>query len=334
MNAMPNAVPDEGTARWQLALSGLMIALGGLLLGLQVDGNADLVGTGYTALGIGGLVALVATLVQASIAGRVPRDWVAGFSALCGFFGLTFIVSGVLAPGGTWMFFEVLLLFWLLARRRARFQPGGPEIGAGSLLLVTLMLLFRLWITWQGSEHRWAVMSIDVPLISALPVSWLDPVKQVSLGNFSPTELGFPPTGLDFPISMTLWSAGFALCAGGLWLRNSAAREHENDRIHALVRTLPPGAASLVLRIIPEEEWEAQGLHGLSERRLAARLEALVTSRVQSYRDVQLALTRTPIADLGPGEDFPHVVTRALTSGEAPALPAGVDLPREAGPEE
>ena len=127
MSATPTPLPDEGTARWQLAMSGLMIALGGLLLGLQVDGNSDLVGTGYTALGIGGLVALVATLVQASIAGRVPRDPIAGFSALCAFFGLTFIVAGVLAPGGTWMFFEVLLLFWLLARRRERFQPGGPK---------------------------------------------------------------------------------------------------------------------------------------------------------------------------------------------------------------
>ena len=37
MSATPSSLPDEGTARWQLALSGMMIALGGLLLGVQVD---------------------------------------------------------------------------------------------------------------------------------------------------------------------------------------------------------------------------------------------------------------------------------------------------------
>ncbi len=314
-----NSPLPERTARWQLALSGLMIAGGGLLLGMQVDAAGDVVGTGYTALGIGALVALVATLVQASVAGRVPRDPVAGFSALIGFFGLCFLVAGVLAPGGSWMFFEVLLLFWLLARRRDRFSPGGPEIGGGSLLLVTLMLLFRLWITWQGSEHRWALMSIDVPLLSSISIDWLEPIKSVSLGSFSPTELGFPPTGLDFPLSMTMWSAGFALCAGGLWMRGSAAREHESDRIHALIQTLPPAAASLVVRIVYEEEWETLGLHGLSERRLASRLEALVAERLRSYREVQATIAVSPIPDPGPGDDFSHIVGRAFASRELQA---------------
>lgn len=308
---MSGLAPDR-TARWQLALSALMIAAGGLLLGLQVDGRGAVVGTGYTSLGIGALVALVATLVQASVAGRVPRDAVAGFSAVMGFCGLSFLVAGVLAPGGTWMFFEVVLLLWLLARRRDRFGAGGPEIGGGSLLLVTLMLLFRLWITWKGSEQDWALVSVDVPILSSFNVDWLAPVQRVSLGSFSPEELGLPPTGLDFPLSMTLWAAGFALTACGLWMRGSAAREHENDRIHGLVQTLPPAAASLVLRVVPEDEWETLGLHGLSERRLAARLEALVAERLRSYREVQATLDATPLPDPGPGESFPQVVGRAL----------------------
>jgi hypothetical protein len=325
-----SAPAAERTASWQLVLAGLMIALGGLLLGMQVDGGGALVGTGYTSLGIGALVALVATLVQASVAGRVPRDPLAGFSALLGFCGLAFLVSGVLAPGGSWMFFEVFVLFWLLARQRDRFSSGGPEIGGGSLLLVTLMLLFRLWITWQGSEHRWALMSVEVPFLSSLSVDWLEPVKRVSLGSFSPTELGFPPTGLDFPLSMTLWSVGFAFCAGGLWMRGSAAREHENDRIHSLIQTLPGAAAALVVRIVPEEEWETLGLHGLSERRLASRLEALVAERLRSYRDVHATIEQSPLPDLGPGEDFQHIVGRAfversLPSAEAPRLSSHLD---------
>jgi hypothetical protein len=332
------AVVPERTARWQLALSGLMIAAGGLLLGMQVDGAGDVVGTGYTALGIGALVALVATLVQASTAGKVPRDPVAGFSAAVGFCGLSFLVAGVLAPGGTWMFFEVFLLFWLLARRRDRFATGGPEIGGGILLLVTLMLLFRLWITWQGSQHRWALMSVDVPLLSSISIDWLEPVKRVSLGSFSPTELGFPPTGLDFPLSMTLWAAGFALCASGLWMRGSAAREHENDRINSLIQTLPPASASLVVRVVPEEEWQSLGLHGLSKRRLASRLEALVAERLRSYRDVQNALDVSPIPDPGPGDDFPHIVGRAFADRSLPsatpsALPAPTEVERLVEPE-
>ena len=302
-------------AELHLALACLMIGLGGLLLGLQVDGNGELVGTGFTALGVGALVALAASLVQASVAGRLPTDWVAGFSALCGFLGMSFCVAGVLAPGGSWMFFEVLLLFWLLARRRARVQPGGPEITGGTLVAMGLMLVFRLWITWQGSEHRWQVMSIELPIVSWIDVPWLEAVRSVELGSFTPTELGFPRTGLDFPISMTLWTAGFALAASGLWMRNRAARDHQNDRIHALIHTLPLGPAALVERLVPEDEWEALGLHGLTERRIARRLEALVAERMQRYHEVRASLVRSPLAELALGEDFAGAVSRALTRG-------------------
>jgi len=302
-------------AELHLSLACLMIGLGGLLLGLQVDGNGDLVGTGYTALGVGGLVALAASLVQASVGGRLPTDWVAGFSAACGFLGMSFCVAGVLAPGGSWMFFEVLLLFWLLARRRSRSQPGGPEITGGTLVAMGLMLIFRLWITWQGSEHRWAVMSIELPIVSWLDAPWLEAVRTVNLGSFTPEELGFPRTGIDFPISMTLWSAGFALAATGLWMRNRAARDHQDDRIHALIHTLPPGPAALVERLVPEEEWETLGLHGLPIRRIAKRLESLVAERMQRYQEVRSSILRSPLAELATGEDFAGAVSRALSRG-------------------
>ncbi len=316
-------------AELHLALACLMIGLGGLLLGLQVDGNGDLVGTGFTALGVGALVALAASLVQAGVAGRLPTDWIAGFSAACGFLGMSFCVAGVLAPGGSWMFFEVLLLFWLLARRRARVQPGGPEITGGTLIAMGLMLVFRLWITWQGSEHRWQVMSIELPILSWIDVPWLEAVRTVELGSFTPHELGFPPSGLDFPVSMTLWAAGFALAATGLWMRNRASRDHQDDRIHALIHTLPPGPAALVERLVPEDEWEALGLHGLSLRKIAKRLEALVAERMQRYQDVRSSLLRSPLAELTAQEDFAGDISRALSRGLPEPTPVEPDQETE-----
>jgi hypothetical protein len=115
-------------AEFHLALACLMVALGGLLLGLQVDGTGAFVGTGFGTLGIGAVVALSATLFQAVRAHSLPRDVIGGFSAVCGFLGITFVVSGVLAPGGGWMFFEMLLLVALLARRHASARPAGPDL--------------------------------------------------------------------------------------------------------------------------------------------------------------------------------------------------------------
>jgi hypothetical protein len=116
--------PRATQARWMMAWAGLAIALGGTLLSLQVDGNHDLVGTGYTALSIGGLVALVATLLQVGSSGRLPRDVATALSSTAAFLGVAFIVAGVLAPGGPWMFMEVFVLLWLLARRRTRAQAA------------------------------------------------------------------------------------------------------------------------------------------------------------------------------------------------------------------
>src|SRR5262249_19786724 len=142
------------------------------------------------------------------------RDGVTTVSAISGFCGLVFVASGVLAPGGAWMFFEVLLLAVVLARTDA---PG-----RGTIALLAALLVFKLWIAYQGSQHRWQVMTIDVPILSSIPLSFLDPIKRVQLGEFTPRELGFPPAGLDFPISLALWSAGFALTIVGLVWRARA----------------------------------------------------------------------------------------------------------------
>jgi hypothetical protein len=303
---------ERREAEWMLALASLAIAAGGLLLGLQVDGNGALAGTGYAALAIGGLVALVATLLQVTSSGRLPRDPAAAAAAAAAFLGLAFVVSGVLAPGGPWMFCEVFVLLWLLARRRSRTQAGGPEVSGGSLMLLGLMLLFRLWITWQGSQHRWQVASVDIPVLSWIPLRWLEPVQAVELGSFTPDELGFPPTGIDFALTASLWAAGFCLCAAGLWLRGRAAAEHEDDRIHDLIQTLPPGPARLVERLLPEAEWAALGLHGLPERALGKRIEALVGERILRHGQIRAALEADPPGRLRAAGGFAGEIVQAL----------------------
>lgn len=134
----------------QLAFACLLVAVGGFLLGLQVDGNGELVGTGYSSLGVGAMVALAAVLFGSGRDTRAPRDLVGAFSALSGFLGLAFVVSAVLAPGGGWMFFEVLLLSVALSRA-GREQP---VLSRGTVALLAVLLLFRLWISYQGSQHR------------------------------------------------------------------------------------------------------------------------------------------------------------------------------------
>ena len=57
-------------ARTQLALACLTVAIGCVLLGLQVDATGALVGTGRTALAIGIVVSLVAMLLRSA---RVMR---------------------------------------------------------------------------------------------------------------------------------------------------------------------------------------------------------------------------------------------------------------------
>ena len=322
---VPTASGERRSAAWMLALSGLMIAGGGLLLGLQVDGNGRLAGTGYAALGIGALVALVTTLLQVSASGRLPRDPASAAAGVAAFFGLAFVVAGVLAPGGPWMFFEVFVLLWVLARRRSSLEAGGPVVTGSGLFLLGLLLLFRLWVTWQGSEHRWEVMSVEIPVLSWIPLTWLEPVQAVELGSFTPRELGFPPTGLDFPLTTALWSTGFCLCALGLWVRGRAAEEHENDRIHDLIQTLPPGPARMVEKLLPEDEWVALGLHGLPERALGKRIETLVSERILRHGQVRAAFeTERPLSwTISPG--FSGEVVQALQRYGSPALPPRTD---------
>lgn len=329
-HAAVNARRPEPPAAFHLALASLTIAAGGTLLGLQVDGTGAWVGTGFAALGMGALVAVVASLLQAVRAGRIPRDAVSALSALAGFCGLAFIVSGVLAPGGPWMFFELFLLFWLLARRRTRSDASGPEVTGPSLFLLTLMLLFRLWVTYQGSEHRWQVMSVPLPGIGGLPLPFLEPIRRVDLGSFRPEELGFPPTGLDFPLTLVLWAAGFALCAAGLWWRVNAAREHENDRIQAIIETLPPLLANLVQKLLPEDDWEDLGLHGLGERRLQKRIELLVRERLAAAGEFHKALGALGGAQLSQGA-FAGEIEGALRAYLPPATRPPASGPSNAG---
>lgn len=306
-------------ARMHLALACLMIAAGGLLLGLQVDGTGALVGTGWGPLGLGALVALSATLVQTVRGCALPRDVLTGFSALCGFLGLAFAVGGVLAPGGGWMFFEVLLLAVLLSRRHASARPAGPDLRAGVVVALALMLVFRLWITWQGSEHRWQVLSVPIPILSSLPFDLFDSVKRVDLGGFRPEELGFPPSGLRFTPTLALWAGGFALCVSGLLWRSNAAVEHENDRIHDTIHELPPALAALVDKLLPEEEWVALGLHGLSDRMRRKKIEQLVGERLRRRRELEAAFDAVVLhLTINPG-GFVGEVMRSLQV-DAPQL--------------
>jgi hypothetical protein len=307
-------------AEWHVAIAAAMVGVGGTLLGLQIDADGRFSGTGLTSLAIGTLLALVASLAQARATRNLPRDATSALAALAAFLGLAFVVAGALAPGGPWMFFEVFLLFVLVAARRRNAAEGVRWIGGATLVALGLMLLFRLWISYQGSEHRWEVLSVGIPVLSWIPLEILEPIQTVSLGAFTPRELGFPPAGLSFAASMALWAVGFCLCAGGIALAQSAAEEHESDRIHDLIQTLPPPLALLVERLLPEEEWQALGLHGLSERRLAKRIEALASERFQRQRDIQTAFRASAVQALPPsvalGGGFADGVWRAISGVE------------------
>jgi hypothetical protein len=288
------------TAARQLALACLAIAAGGLLLAAQVDGNGDLVGTGFATLSIGAVVALIVTLITAARSGGLPRDAVTATSAVCGFCGLAFAVAGVLAPGGGWMFFEVLLLLAVLARGPSLAQ--GPSLGRGTIALLAAMLVFRLWIAYQCSQQRWQLMTIDVPILSSIPLAFLDPIKQIALGEFTPHELGLPPSGLDFAPTLALWSGGFVLVVIGMVWRSRAGVENENDRVHATIGELPTNLRALVEKLLPEEQWQALGLHSLSDRRLRKKIEQLVVERLAERREIENAMNRAHLlASANPG---------------------------------
>jgi hypothetical protein len=291
-----------------------MIACGGVLLGVQVDANRGFSGTGYAALALGGAIALVSTIVRARGSQGLPRDFSGAFAALSAFLGLAFVAGAVLAPGGPWMLAEFAALL-VLALRRPR--DGSRWIASPSLWLMVVLFLFRLWITYQGSRNHWQVLSVPIPVLSWLPFDFLEPIQSVALGSFTPWELGLPPAGVDFPITLGLWSGGFALSAAGLFVVQLAAREHENDRVHDVIHTLPGALASLVERLLPEEEWETLGLHGLPTRLLCKRIEALVRERAQRQREIATALERAQLLALTHDEGFSGSIQGALAELES-----------------
>ncbi len=307
----------ERSAAWMIGLAGTIAGAGGLLLGLQVDAGGHLCGTGYASLAIGALLAVLVLFVRARGSG-LPRNGAGVFGIVASFFALAFLFAGVLAPGGPWMFFEVFVLVIYAAVRRL---PGRGEARGelGGLVLLALMLLFRLWITYQGSERHWQLVSIDVPIVSSLPFQMLDPIKSVSLGSFTPQQMGFPPAGLDFPVTMALWALGFALCVASFVMLERALVEHENDRIHALIRRLPPSVAALVERLIPEEDWQRLGLHGLAERALARRLEQLVRERLAKQREVESAWRASAASFTPSSGELTDGIQRALFEHRADA---------------
>ena len=106
---------------------------------------------------------------------------------------------------------------------------------------------------------------------------------------------------------------GFALCTAGLVLVQASAIEHENDRVHALIRTLPGPVADVVERLLPEEEWRDQGLHGLPERQLARRIEALVSERMRRQDALRRALDPSRLLGLSNPGGFAGEIQRAIT---------------------
>jgi hypothetical protein len=70
----------------------------------------------------------------------------------------------------------------------------------------------------------------------------------------------------------------------------------------------------------PEDEWQALGLHGLSDRRLAKRIEALASERVQKQREIQAAFRTSALVALPsaatPGDGFAEGVWRAVSDAK------------------
>lgn len=305
-------------AQRQLGFACLLIAIGGVLLALQIDGDGALVGTGYAPLGIGAVVALAATLLARASSTTLPRDGLDVLSAASAFLGLASLVAGVLAPGGSWLFFEVVLLLFLLTRRRPEERSSGPMLAPAACIALALMLILRLWIAYQGSENRWQLMEISVPILSSIPWSLLDPIKTIQLGTFDPTEMGLPAGGMRFGPTLALWASGFAAVASGLMWRARAAYEFENDRIHATIQTLPHALARLVERLIPEEDWKRLGLHGLSERMRCKKIEALVELEMRERREFDNLRKHTPLLDMQSANPFASEIENAIQRDPGP----------------
>ncbi|MEY2745397.1 MAG: hypothetical protein RL112_439 [Planctomycetota bacterium] len=279
------------SAKDAIGLGCLLAGLCGLCGAVWIDPDLALAGTGHAALAAGVVVALVATLASGKSPLGLPQDAIGAVARVGWFAAQAFLVALVLAPGGAWLFVELLLLLVLLARRDAT----RAWLGFGGAAFATLVaaLAFKLWILHQGSEGRWQVASVPVPLVSALPFEALEPLRAVELGQFTADELGLPPAGLGYGLVALLLVVGFACGVAATALCAHGAREHEDDRIDDLLRTLPAPLARSVQALVPEREWEALGLHGLPERKLARRLEELARERARALEQARLA-TRAP----------------------------------------
>lgn len=298
----------------ELALSSTMIAAGGVLLGVQLDGLRRVHGTGWAGLAMGLFVALFATAIVARRA-VLPRDGISWWGTIAALFGVAFLVGGVLVPAGAWLFFELALLTWFFARSRS---APGLFVTPAAIVALTAMLLFRLWLTYKASRGEFQVGAIEVPLLSSLPFDFLAPFRRIPVGSFSADELVFPSSeGLDFPATIALWALGFVQVVIGLAWRARAASEHEDDRVHGTIRRLPPEIARLVETLIPEDEWEELGLHGLSQRKLEKRIEELVRARVGRAHDVE-KLLRSAQLSTGAAGGFGAEIAGALESGKEP----------------
>ncbi len=316
----------ERSSADQLLVACAMIGVGGILLGLQRQADGNFCGTGFASLGMGAVIALLPmlfALVSGSSAAKpmLPHTRLAALSSLVGFAGLTFVASGVLVPGGPWMFIEALILLLVLSRRGREGEIAGVRISHGTVIWLALFLFARLWVTYQGVQNEWAAVSFDVPLLSSLP--WVPASMQVvSLGDFTAAEFGIPAQGLHFSHTVALWAVGLAFCVGGLWWRHRAGVECENDRVHETIHRLPPAYASLVELILPEDEWRELGLHGLNERQRRKRLAQLTQERVVRQVEFNRAfLAGRPAIDEG-SPAFVNDIHQVIESYSPPALPA------------
>jgi hypothetical protein len=279
------------SAKDSISLGVLLAGACGVCGAAWIDPDLAIAGTGHASLAAGVVVALVASLARGTGSLGVPQDAAGAIARLGWFSAQAFLVALVLAPGGAWLFAELLLLLALLARREAT----GAWLGFGGAAFAALVgaLAFKLWILHQGSEGRWQVASVPVPIISSLPFEALKPLSAVELGMFTADELGLPPAGLHYGLVALLLVVGFACGVAGTALCAHGAREHEDDRIDALLCTLPPPLARSVEALVPEREWAALGLHGLPQRKLARRLEELVRERARALEQARL-VTREP----------------------------------------
>lgn len=274
------------TAHTAIQWGVLLAGVAGLCGAVWVDANGALAGVGYAPLAAGSIVALVALLARRG-AGMPHDAWALG--ARIGLYAaLSFLLALVLAPDGAWLYAELVILVLLLTRERPRMAWLG--LGASTFVWLCIALAFKLWLLRQGSLQQWQVVQLDVPVVSWVPLDILRPFQTIDIGSFTASELGLPPSGLAFGLTALVLAVGFVSAVASIALLSWGEAEHEDDRVAALLSTLPPAVAQLVEVLIPEREWSTLGLHGLSDRKLARRMEELVRERARALQQSQVVL--------------------------------------------